>query len=55
MKAMMLFLLIMCGGCSEDYLREREIPGTKNGVITDLHKYCLEYPKDSACQGKESK
>jgi hypothetical protein len=55
MNAMLLLLLILCAGCSESYLRERETPGMKNGVVTDLHKYCLEFPKDSACQGKESK
>jgi hypothetical protein len=42
-------------GCSESYLRERNDAGMRNGVVTDLHKYCLEYPKDSACQGPASK
>jgi len=49
MNALLLFLLLLCG-CSENYLRERETPGMRNGVVTDLHKYCLENPKDSACQ-----
>jgi hypothetical protein len=47
--------LLLLVGCSSDYMREHEAPGTKNGVITDLHKYCLAYPKDSACQGPASK
>ena len=55
MNAILLFLLLLCGGCSSDYMREHETPGTKNGVITDLHKYCLANPKDSACQGPASK
>ncbi len=40
-------------GCSGDYTREKGgIAGVnKNGIVTDLHKYCLEVnPKDSACQ-----
>ncbi len=55
MNAIYLLLVLLCAGCSADYVREHEAPGTKNGVITDLHKYCLEFPKDSACQGRESK
>jgi hypothetical protein len=42
-------LVLLLTQCSGDYVRE------KGGVITDLHKYCLEFPKDSACQGKDSK
>ena len=47
--------LALLAGCSSDYMREHETPGTKNGVVTDLHKYCLANPKDSACQGPGSK
>lgn len=43
-------ILVLVGGCSADYMREHEAPGTKNGVVTDLHKYCISNPKDSACQ-----
>lgn len=46
---LLILAVILLSACSGDYLRE------KGGVTTDLHKYCLEYPKDSACQGKESK
>ena len=55
--AVMLLVIIALAfaGCSADYIRERETPGTKNGVVTDLHKYCLQVPTDSACQGKDSK
>lgn len=60
MRYTMLFLvfalavagLILLAGCSAEYTREN---GMRNGVVTDLHKYCLEYPKDSACQGPNSK
>lgn len=48
MNAIYLLLVLFCGGCSAEYMREKPI-------ATDLHKYCLEYPKDSACQGKDSK
>jgi hypothetical protein len=53
--AMMIIALWLLSDCSSDYSRERNSGGMKNGVITDLHKYCLEFPKDAACQGKESK
>ena len=36
-------ILLIVGGCSAEYMREKPI-------VTDLHKYCVEYPKDSACQ-----
>jgi hypothetical protein len=44
MTALLLLLVLLCGGCSEDYTRER------GNIATDLHKYCLEHPQDSACQ-----
>ena len=50
MNVAFVFLLLLCG-CSADYVREQpDRPGMRNGVVTDLHKYCIEYPKDSACQ-----
>ena len=55
MTAILLFLVLLCAGCSSAYIREHEVPGTKNGVVTDLHRYCLEVPTDSACQGAASK
>jgi hypothetical protein len=51
MNALLLLLVLFCGGCSGDYARERPVPQT----ATDLHRYCLDYPKDSACQGPASK
>jgi hypothetical protein len=44
-----ILLAVLLTACSADYLRERP------DIATDLHKYCLNYPKDSACQGKDSK
>ena len=52
MNALLLFLVLLCAGCSADYMREHETPGTKNGVITDIHRWCSENPKDSACDGQ---
>jgi hypothetical protein len=43
MRAVMVACLLLCA-CSGDYMRE------KGNIATDLHKYCLDYPKDSACQ-----
>ena len=40
--------MYLLGGCSAEYMREKPI-------ATDLHKYCLDHPKDSACQGPNSK
>ena len=40
--------VMLLANCSAEYIREKP-------VVTDLHKYCLNYPNDSACQGKESK
>jgi hypothetical protein len=54
MAVMLMFVALLCA-CSADYMREHEAPGTKNGVITNLHQYCLANPKDSACQGPASK
>lgn len=44
----MLALVLAVAGCSAEYMREKPI-------VTDLHKYCLEVPTDSACQGPNSK
>lgn len=44
-------ILVLVGGCSGDYARERPAPQT----ATDLHRYCISYPADSACQGPNSK
>jgi hypothetical protein len=49
--AAIIVIAIILASCSSEYERERPVP--KNA--TDLHRYCLEYPKDSACQGKESR
>ena len=38
----LLALVLAVAGCSADYLREKP-------VVTDLHRYCLSNPKDSAC------
>lgn len=39
--------LVLCG-CSAEYMREKPI-------VTDLHKYCLEFPRDAACNEHERK
>ena len=45
---LIIAVAILLSACSAEYMREKPI-------VTDLHKYCLDYPKDSACQGRESK
>jgi hypothetical protein len=48
-----LLLLLLCS-CSGEYARERPTPTPQ--TATDLHAYCRDVnPRDSACQGKESK
>jgi hypothetical protein len=55
MTAAILFVALLCA-CSAEAIRgQADRPGMQNGVVTDLHKYCLAYPKDSACQGPASK
>jgi hypothetical protein len=42
-------LIAVIAACSAEYTRET------GGIATDLHKYCLQHPQDSACQGPASK
>jgi hypothetical protein len=46
-------IVVLLAACSEHYMRELELRDPK--IKTDLTKYCIEYPKDSACQGANSK
>lgn len=43
-----ILVAVLLTSCSADYMRERK-------TVYDLHKYCLNVPTDSACQGKDSK
>jgi hypothetical protein len=55
MNAALLLLLLLCA-CSGDYAREKPAAEPiRGGTITDLHKYCLEFPRDAACNEKEGK
>ena len=47
-----LLLLKMCVPLAP---RDHPIAPTRASVATDLPKYCLDNPKDSACQGPNSK
>lgn len=49
--AFLIFALVTVVACSAEYQREKPAPQT----ATDLHRYCLSYPADSACQGPASK
>lgn len=49
-SAALLLLILLCA-CSAEYTREKPAPQT----ATDLHRYCIDHPTDSACQGPASK